>query len=191
MPGHRGPSDPQRRDRIITASEAIVSRSGIAGLTHRAAAAEAGVPLGSTTYYFNTLDDLRAATLERFVERYTDWLHDWSARIGHPTPADLVTALTDMILENLETDRDNIIVEYELTTAAMRNPRMLDLATRFWQVTGEVLADKTTPEKARALATVLDGFYYQGITAPKRLDRADVARLLGMILTPDSPEPQP
>ena len=37
--------------------------NGLAGLTHRAVADEAGVPLGSTTYYFADRNDLLVAAM--------------------------------------------------------------------------------------------------------------------------------
>ncbi|MGW1284542.1 TetR/AcrR family transcriptional regulator, partial [Streptomyces sp. NPDC002586] len=49
--------DPERRQRIIDAAIRVVGRDGIAGLSHRSVAAEADVPLGSTTYHFATLEE--------------------------------------------------------------------------------------------------------------------------------------
>ena len=57
--------DPERRQRIIDAAIAVVGERGIAGLSHRAVAAEADVPLGSTTYHFATLDELLVAALRQ------------------------------------------------------------------------------------------------------------------------------
>ncbi|MDH2416092.1 TetR family transcriptional regulator [Nocardioides sp. CER19] len=68
--------DPTRRRReIVDAAAEIVAEVGAASLTHRQVAARAGVPLGSTTQYFATLDALRAAALERLadeVQLYVD-----------------------------------------------------------------------------------------------------------------------
>lgn len=44
--------DPERRQRIIDAAITVVGERGIAALSHRAVAAAADVPLGSTTYHF-------------------------------------------------------------------------------------------------------------------------------------------
>ena len=57
--------DPERRQRIIDAAIRIVELKGIAALSHRAVAAEADVPLGSTTYHFASLDDLLVAALRQ------------------------------------------------------------------------------------------------------------------------------
>src|SRR3954454_22150107 len=62
--------DPHRRDRIARAAITVVAERGIAGLGHRAVAAEADVPLGSTTYHFATLDDLLVAALRQSNEAF-------------------------------------------------------------------------------------------------------------------------
>ncbi len=42
MGAKRGPADPARRERIMAATERILLRGGIAALSHRAVAREAG-----------------------------------------------------------------------------------------------------------------------------------------------------
>ena len=41
----------------------MIERDGVAGVTHRSVAREAGVPTTASTYYFATLDDLLIATM--------------------------------------------------------------------------------------------------------------------------------
>ena len=41
----------------------MIGRGGIAAVDHRTVAAEAGVPLGSTTYYFESKADMVSQTL--------------------------------------------------------------------------------------------------------------------------------
>jgi AcrR family transcriptional regulator len=44
-------------------------RDGVRAVRHRAVAAEAGVPLSATTYYFKDIDDLLTDTFAQYVER--------------------------------------------------------------------------------------------------------------------------
>src|SRR3954467_8683342 len=53
----------KRRTELIEATLRIIERNGVAGVTHRTVAAEAGVPTTSTTYHFSSLDDLLIAAL--------------------------------------------------------------------------------------------------------------------------------
>jgi len=48
----------RRRRAILDATLALVGREGTAAVTHRAVAAEAGVPLAATTYYFDSKEEL-------------------------------------------------------------------------------------------------------------------------------------
>ena len=59
----RGTADHERPRRIALAAIEVVADRGVEGLTHRRVAAVAGIPLGSTTYHFATLDDLLAAAI--------------------------------------------------------------------------------------------------------------------------------
>src|SRR3546814_3178004 len=59
----------QRRQEILDAAMRIVVRDGVRAVRHRAVAAEAGVPLSATTYYFKDIDDLLTDTFAQYVER--------------------------------------------------------------------------------------------------------------------------
>jgi DNA-binding transcriptional regulator YbjK len=53
-----------RKTLLLDAAVRVVADRGSGALTHRAAAAEAGVSLASVTYHFPSIDDLRRATFE-------------------------------------------------------------------------------------------------------------------------------
>ena len=60
----RAKRDPEgRRRAIIEAAAEIIASEGTRKLTHRRVAQQAGVPLGSTTQYFSSIDELRRAAL--------------------------------------------------------------------------------------------------------------------------------
>ena len=46
----------------------MIAEHGVAGTTHRLIAAAADVPLGSLTYHFSSLEDLRAQAFQRHAE---------------------------------------------------------------------------------------------------------------------------
>ena len=59
-PKKRAPRDPAgRRQAIIDAAANLIAREGSSKITNRRVAEEAGVPLGSTTQYFKSIDELR------------------------------------------------------------------------------------------------------------------------------------
>ncbi|MCH6159628.1 TetR/AcrR family transcriptional regulator [Streptomyces marispadix] len=78
--------DPERRRRIIEAAIRIVELKGIAALSHRTVAAEAGVPLGSTTYHFAGLDDLLVAALEEVSSEPRSAMKGWAEALSEALP---------------------------------------------------------------------------------------------------------
>jgi DNA-binding transcriptional regulator YbjK len=58
-----------RKTLLLDAAVRVVAAHGSGALTHRAAAAEAGVSHASVTYHFPSIDDLRRATFEHAGSR--------------------------------------------------------------------------------------------------------------------------
>ncbi|MYR60896.1 TetR family transcriptional regulator, partial [Streptomyces sp. SID625] len=101
--------DPGRRQRIIDAAIRVVGAKGIAGLSHRTVAAEADVPLGSTTYHFATLDDLLVAALRQADESFAQAVAARGALSGpHP---DVARELAAAMGEWLAGDRTGVELE--------------------------------------------------------------------------------
>lgn len=71
-----------RRVAILEAALRIIAREGMRGVRHRAVAAEAGVPLAATTYYFKDLDDLITDAFNLFAERMTEHTRRLVADLG-------------------------------------------------------------------------------------------------------------
>ena len=117
-----------RREQILEATLRVIGRSGRESVTHRAVAEEAGVPLGSTTYYFDSRDDLLRQALEYVaaheVERY--------GRLGEELRSvksgrDLADRLLSELVSAAE-DRVAYIAEYELWLEASRRPELREAA---------------------------------------------------------------
>src|SRR3954470_20272057 len=111
-----------RREQILEAALRVVGRSGREAVTHRAVAEEAGVPLGATTYYFDSRDDLLRPALEYVaaseVERYGERA-DELRRVK--TAEELADSLLDGLVASAE-DRIAYIAEYEIWLEAGRRP---------------------------------------------------------------------
>lgn len=58
-----------RRQQVLEAAGEILLNEGFRAMTHRRVADAAGVPLGTTTYYFTDRADLIHATVGLFLER--------------------------------------------------------------------------------------------------------------------------
>ena len=57
------PRGEARREAILKATLDVIAAHGTDGVTHRAVAAAAGVPLSATTYWFSSRDELLEETL--------------------------------------------------------------------------------------------------------------------------------
>ncbi len=117
-----------RREQILDAALRVIGRSGRESVTHRAVAEEAGVPLGSTTYYFDSRDDLLRQALEHVaaheVERYEELGKELlSVRSGR----ELADRLISELVAAAE-DRVAYIAEYELWLEAGRRPELREAA---------------------------------------------------------------
>lgn len=172
--------DPERRQRIIEAAIRVVGAKGIAGLSHRAAAAEADVPLGSTTYHFKTLDELLVAALRQTNEGFAEVI----ASCGDLDDArvDLAAALAGWIGQWLAGDRTGVELEYELYLAALRRPALRPVAAEWAEGVAGQLSRRTDPVTARALVAVVDGICLQVLLTGAPYDEAYAREVLARVL---------
>ncbi|MFF7329400.1 TetR/AcrR family transcriptional regulator [Streptomyces sp. NPDC090306] len=173
--------DPDRRRRIIDAAVRVVAAKGLAGLSHRTVAAEADVPLGSTTYHFATLDDLLVAALRQANEGFGKVI---AARGGLTDPdADLAAELAGWAGEWLSGDRTGVEMEYELYLAALRRPALRPVAAEWADDLAALLGRRTDPVTARALVALLDGICLQVLLTDTPYDEAYAREVLGRVVT--------
>ncbi|CAL9609192.1 HTH-type transcriptional regulator RcdA [Streptomyces sp. enrichment culture] len=172
--------DPGRRQRIIDAAIRVVGRGGIAGLSHRTVAAEADVPLGSTTYHFATLDELLVAALRQANEGFAEVL------AAHPAlrdpAADLAGGLARVLGEWLAGDRTGVELEYELYLAALRRPALRPVAAEWADGVAGLLAHRTDPVTARAVVALMDGICLQVLLTGTAYDEGYAREVLGRVL---------
>jgi DNA-binding transcriptional regulator YbjK len=172
--------DPEaRRQQIVTAAVRAIAEVGVGNVTHRRIAALAGVPLGSTTYYFPTLDDLVAAALREVTEYSRAGLEAWAEDLT--VSRDLPATFVDLASRYL-VDRDQALLEYEVCLAAARTPELRPAAQLWIDGLRRICARFAGPERGFALAALLDGFLLQALVTDGPVDtnglRAGVAALL-------------
>lgn len=174
----RGRNDPRRAERIVDAAIDVIVSKGIEGLSHRAIAAAAGVPLGSTTYYFETLDDIVMAATKEAIERDTAVLDAWAA--GIKRKEDLVSALTERVFDEAS-HRERSIAYYRLYLGAAARPELQELAYTWARVMTEILEEFVDDETAEALSTLYDALVMRVLIMGGRVTRRDVERILHVV----------
>jgi DNA-binding transcriptional regulator YbjK len=160
--------DPEaRRAALAGAAVEVIAEVGIGRTTHRAVAARADLPLGATTYYFPTLDDLIAAGLQQVTDAMSADLHAWADRLG--SAEDLAATLVTLIEEYLA-DRRRARIEYELYVAAARDEALRPMATAWLRGLHEILAPHVAPEAAQNMSALIDGALLQSLVSGEPLN---------------------
>lgn len=148
----------KKRRAIVEAALRVIERDGIAGVTHRSVAREAGVPTTAPTYYFATLDDLLIATLLWVAEELCDDMLHIVASGG--TAREIARSLAHAVNEN----RARTLAEYELYLLAGRRPELKAAARRWLDLAVEAVRP-TDPVAFRAFLAAVDGLLIQGLIA--------------------------
>jgi DNA-binding transcriptional regulator YbjK len=163
-PGAREKGAARRRS-IVEATLRLLGREGSGAITHRAVAAEAGVPLAATTYYFRTKSDL---VVDAYALAMTEDVAALGAagplEEGADDPAAVAAWLATFLLSDLVGDQPNQLVLFELEIEAARRPELTALA-RAWtdayvRAVAPVLARLGSPEPERdawIVVTALEG----------------------------------
>jgi DNA-binding transcriptional regulator YbjK len=172
--------DPDRRQRIIDAAIRVVGHKGLAVLSHRSVAAEADVPLGSTTYHFTTLDELMVAALRQASEGFAKVV---AAHGGLSDPrTDLAEELAGWMGEWLAGDRTGVELEYELYLAALRRPALRPVAAEWADELARLLSGRTDPVTARALVALMDGICLQVLLTGASYDEEYARDVLARVI---------
>ncbi|WP_405781738.1 TetR/AcrR family transcriptional regulator [Streptomyces sp. NBC_00859] len=175
--------DPGRRDRIIDAAIRIVSDHGIAGLSHRSVAAEADVPLGSTTYHFATLDELLVAALRRVSEEPQTAVDGWARALDEPGEA-LAGRLTTLLGRLVAGDRSRARLEYELYLAALRREALRPVAAEWLDAFVEVVRAHVDGDAAtaRSVVALIDGLLIQLLLTGRAFEPEEVREALARVI---------
>ncbi|GAA0990074.1 TetR/AcrR family transcriptional regulator [Nocardiopsis tropica] len=173
--------DPEgRRRAMVEAAAQEMVANGSSALTHRRVAELARVPLGATTYYFDSLDDLRAAALQAIAEQADEELREFAQEIhdcdGRPEG---IAALFAAYLG----DRERLRAESLLYFAGVDNPELRPFAQQWVQGVTEILQAYAAPEAARATAVYLDGVILYTLLHDRPLDEAALRMAIAALMS--------
>lgn len=178
--------DPEERRRtIVEAAATLITEVGSEGLTHRLVAKRAGVPLGSTTQYFATLDDLREAALARLADDIDSGLAEVAETLAEHGPAAAVFADT---LHDYLSDERLIRADLALVSAAVLDPALRPLAVRWPDGLVEILIPHVGQTAARAIAAYTDGVAMHALLYGTPLSFDDLTATLTALTGLPSPE---
>jgi len=177
----------QRRQAILDAAMRIIVREGVRAVRHRAVAAEAGVPLSATTYYFKDIDDLITDTFAQFVERSAAHMAQfWSSTEGllreqvsrldgsvearRRLANEIARLAVEYVRNQLLTRREHLLAEQAFQQEALLNPRLHELMRAHRQILlqgvthfFEVLGSQQPEQDAKLLTAIILRMEYQGL----------------------------
>ncbi len=112
----------RRREEILRATLRVIGAHGADAVTHRAVAAEAGVPLSATTYYFASKDELLEQTLLLAAREETERIERLVLELAPQelTAADWAAGVAAMIAADIREEPDRHVALFELGLEATR-----------------------------------------------------------------------
>lgn len=133
-PSGARPRGAARREALLDAVLRVVAEVGADAVTHRRVADAAGLPLASTTYWFESKEAMLTAALERAADRDIDRLEAFLDETAADAPDPLalaVGAILDPIEQPGETSRGRLLATYTLMLEAARRPALREVMTRW------------------------------------------------------------
>ncbi|GAB3452858.1 TetR family transcriptional regulator [Kineococcus endophyticus] len=172
-----------RRELLLTATIALVAERGVAGVSHRAVAERAGVPLASTTHYFTSLEEMVGEAVVHAVETELARLRAFRERLETDglTPAAAVDGFVGLVREQ---SAESTAAQFEAYLSAPRSETLRRHVRGLLQETRDLAratlraAGVHDPAAAAAVVALLDGAALHRIADPAPDRSAELARSL-------------
>jgi DNA-binding transcriptional regulator YbjK len=181
-------SEVSRRAALADAAIVTLAREGSRGLTHRATDRAAGLPEGSTSYYFRTRLSLLQAIVSRLAEQDADAIPTLPAGNGR----EFADAFTAVLQQLLTQGRTRLLARYELTLEATRRPELRDVLAASSATIYDLVAERfsalgvpASHERAGDFLAAVDGVLFTqvtGVGGQGPLSAAGLRQLVGRLL---------
>lgn len=183
-----------RKTEILDAALRIIGRDGLGGLSMRALAAEAQMPLGAMGYYFKGKQELIAEAFQRHTQRETERVIKTISDLREGLPyQNLADRLADFVIEGLGEARHQLLAEYAFLVESSRRPELARTSTA-WQHSLQTrlhgvlasLGSQSPKTDARLILAVLAGLEIDNLATPLqpaqvRVVKAVLRRLLAAL----------
>ncbi len=183
----RAQSRQRTREALVSAAMGVVARSGYAGASVDAIAAQAGFTVGAVYANFGTKQELFLAVFERHCAEELAALRELTAATG--SVAELLAAVTRRFTDLDEAHREWWQLWAELWLFAQRNPhaaqRLATVQDETRQVIAEALRRGSEPVSDEAVAVVhalWEGFMMYRLVNPDALSADAFGRAVQQLL---------
>lgn len=165
MAGATTPKGERRRSALIEAASQLLLEGGFDAVRHRAVAERAGLPLASTTYYFNSLEELVAAAVEYFGRAELD--RGWARLARLNAEQRDADAVMDLVLDQMlgeDPGFDMLLLRYERFITTGRRPYLRPLMQAMQAESHELLTEiftrsglRVDQKRLKKLIALVDG----------------------------------
>ncbi|MEV3964874.1 TetR family transcriptional regulator [Nocardia sp. NPDC050193] len=191
------PKGERRRQALVAAAAELLLEGGFDAVRHRSVATRAELPLASTTYYFESLEDLIARAVEFSGNAELEAMRRRIGEVTHRRRG--AEATVDLVLDLLigpdgvdEGARGRLIARYERTVASARHPELREVQLRLRGQLDELLSDvlrrsdrMVRPEQLRRLVAVVDGAVVAALSEsdpqPRRTARGALLEVIDIV----------
>ncbi|MFD0201803.1 MULTISPECIES: TetR/AcrR family transcriptional regulator [Saccharothrix] len=188
------PKGERRRQALVEAAADLLVDGGFDAIRHRAVAERAGLPLASTTYYFDSLEELVTAALE--FQGNAELAYG-KARLDELDPRECGgDAFVELVLDLLlgpsgDRDAEAVLLRYERLVATGRRPYLRPLMRRMSGELHALLFDIFTQagqpvsrERVEELIALVDGAVVNALIEISPDPRAAARRMLRKAMQP-------
>ena len=182
----RAPRNPSaRRQQIISAAADLIAQEGSHKITNRSVAERAGVPLGSTTQYFKSVDDLRRAGLIELSARIEAEYDEAFHVMEHEE--DVCASISNAICDYIS-NPERMRADATLYAAAIEDPAVRDIAKSSY----DRFVDRCKPymdlKRAKILFAFVEGALIDSCVMGHPYERELIQEAVALILdTPLDP----
>ncbi len=172
-----------RRAALLDAAVEIVGERGIAAATHRAVAARAGLPPSTTSYFFESIDELLATALRERLEEQVQALRALTATIRSSNlnpDAETIDGFADAAATLvMNSPRPQTVAQFEVYLQASRDNNYSDYASEMFDAFESLVAAglkaagaENPTVGARAIVALTDGLMLQHLARGTSTRRA-------------------
>nr|WP_042191139.1 TetR/AcrR family transcriptional regulator [Kibdelosporangium sp. MJ126-NF4]CEL19868.1 Transcriptional regulator, TetR family [Kibdelosporangium sp. MJ126-NF4]CTQ97092.1 Transcriptional regulator, TetR family [Kibdelosporangium sp. MJ126-NF4] len=162
----------RRKQELIDATLQVVAREGVAGVSHRTVAREAGQPATAPAYYFDGIDDLLTAAL-------TSCMNEDADRLGRMVS---LREVAELMAEALR-DPGRLLAEFELFLLAARDPGLRESTERWLGSLADVARRFTDdPDRVTAFVAAYDGLLLQALVVSRPPTATEFEAVLRVLL---------
>lgn len=179
-----GPKGDARRRRLIEAGYRIVLDQGMAGLTFRAVASGAKVPLGSASYYFSDKNALLLEVIRFARARVLARYHRTEERILAGVP--WIEALADHVAHVTGEDQRALARDYEMFLYGFDHPDLTETSKSWITQSNPSLRRILPPDLLAPVSYMLEGMFLTSAKTGQRFSTEEVQGIFRHLVQPGS-----